>query len=128
MQNPGTFRIASLVPPGVASRKARNAALFGAVLAGSAALTGCTSQSAPTYSWSHAASGEYLFAFDTRECGEVADASVSVKPGDSPTASREFFACMVDRGYFLIDPATGRPLVGGLADGLPGINEPQAAR
>lgn len=128
MQNAGSLPIASLVLPGVTARKRRCVALFGAVLAGLAALAGCSSQPAPTYTWSHAASGEYLFAFDTRECGDVADASVSATPGVPPTASPEFFACMVDRGYFLIDPATGRPLASGLANGLPGINEPQAAR
>lgn len=128
MQNSGSFDLTSLAPPGVPSRKVARAVLIGAVLTGAAVLTGCASQSAATYTWSHAASGEYLFAFDTRECGEVAVSSVSVKSGVPPTASREFFACMVDRGYFLIDPATGRPLAGGLADGAPGINEPQAAR
>jgi hypothetical protein len=77
--------------------------------------TACTHQ-APEYSWSHSASGEYLFAFDTRECREA-----GVSSGDEAKAHQTtgpnpvFFSCMQDRGYFLVDPATGEPVA--MSDG-----------
>jgi len=57
--------------------------------------TGCV-QRGPVYGWSHPSGGEYLFTFDSRECG--AD------------AGNEFFTCMKSRGYFLVDPNTGQPV------------------
>lgn len=102
------------------------AALAGAGIAAS----GCARQPAPEYAWSHAASGEYLFAFDVDECGEEAS---RMEPGGSsaalaPTASPAFFACMRARGYYLVDAASSRPLA---ADGrdVPAVAPvPQAAR
>ena len=103
----------------------RLAVLLGGVLA----LAGCAHQ-AVDYSWSHLASGEYLFAFDTRECGELARGEApaeSARP--APTAGTPaFFACMHDRGYFLVDAISGRPLAGDITANLPGLPGPQAAR
>ncbi len=76
------------------------------VIVGSAtALGGCANQS--TYSWSHAASGEYLFAFDSRECDAASERAAS----SDRDVLDAFMACMTDRGYYLVDPATGDPLV-----------------
>jgi len=128
MKISGVFQVFPVAPQSAAHLKFGRVILFSIVLAGAAALSGCASQSAPAYSWSHVASGEYLFAFDTRECGEFAGAAMAATPGAPPTGSPEFFACMRDRGYFLVDPATGRPLAAGPVEVAPGIYEPQAAR
>jgi len=68
------------------------------------ALAACSHQP-PEYAWSHSASGEYLFAFDLRECGEHARSAGA--PETSARGSPQFFGCMTDRGYYLVDPATG---------------------
>lgn len=80
------------------------------------------------YGWSHLQSGEYLFAFDTRECGEEAGTD-GLAPGGAATAmgSPAFFSCMQARGYYLVDPASGRPLAI-VTDGSRGVYEPQASR
>jgi hypothetical protein len=102
------------------------AALSGVVFAGS----GCAQQPAPEYAWSHAASGEYLFAFDVDECG--AEASRIGTAGSSapvvPTASPAFFACMRERGYYLVDAASGRPLAADARRAPAAVPAPQAAR
>ncbi len=70
--------------------------LLGAIVTlASMAGTGCA-QKSPVYAWSHPAGGEYLFAFDTQECG-----------ADTGEA---FFTCMQSRGYFLVDPDSGQPV------------------
>ena len=63
-------------------------------------MTGCAATD-EQYAWSHAMSGDYLFAFDHGQCADqVAGA----------TAGPEFFTCMQGLGYFLIDPLTGAPV------------------
>jgi hypothetical protein len=104
--------------------------LRAAALAAGAGAAGCAHQSEPIYAWSHAASGEYLFAFDVRECGESAGTARTLIASAAmpPTGSPEFFACMRDRGYFLVDPTTGLPLTADSADRPLGAYAPQAAR
>jgi len=80
----------------------------------SMAGTGCAHKS-PVYAWSHPSGGEYLFAFDTQECG-----------ADSGEA---FFICMKSRGYFLVDPDSGQPVAdAGEALVLMAPGYPQAGR
>lgn len=98
--------------------------VLAAALAG-AALAGC-SHAPYNYSWSHQASGEYLFAFDTRECGEAARAISEA--GRTALESPAFFACMRERGYFLVDAQTGEILVATSDDRLPPALSPQARR
>ena len=70
--------------------------LLAAIVAlASLAGTGCA-QKSPVYAWSHPSGGEYLFAFDTQECGADTDEA--------------FFTCMQSRGYFLVDPDSGQPV------------------
>ena len=80
--------------------------VFAIVTVGSGLITGCA-VTGDQYAWSHAMSGDYLFAYDQELC---ADQSV----GD--TASPEFFSCMQGLGYFLIDPSTGAPVAALNAD------------
>lgn len=105
---------------------ARNLALCGYALAG---LAACSHQT-PEYAWSHSASGEYLFAFDLRECGEQAqDLLVQAgAPAEAARRSPQFFGCMNERGYFLVDPATGLALIDGQSPRIPAQNPPQALR
>lgn len=87
---------------------ARGVALCGVALS---AAVGCSHQP-PEFAWSHAASGEYLFAFDLRECGERTRNQL-LQAGDSAEAARRsesLSGCMNQRGYFLVDPTTGLAL------------------
>ena len=67
--------------------------------------TAC-SQQPVAYGWSHPMSGEYLFAYDKRECNAQTPETANVQSA----TQGPFFACMRARGYFLVDPMTGRPL------------------
>jgi hypothetical protein len=93
-----------------------------------AVAAGCGSQP-PAYTWSHPASGEYLFAFDLRECTDQARDALarSGSPARQPTSqSPPLFACMTERGYFLVDPATGLALADRAPQPVGGT--PQASR
>ncbi|MDA1075735.1 MAG: hypothetical protein O3A63_13380 [Proteobacteria bacterium] len=78
---------------------------FGSLLT-SVMLPGC-STTPQEYSWTHPDGGEYLFAFDARQCDAFAVQATSLTDASE---AEPFFSCMQDRGYFLIDPATGRTL------------------
>lgn len=78
------------------------------------AVAGCSHQP-PSYSWSHADSGEYLFAFDAREC----DAQAYTGSSAAEEELDKFFDCMQGRGYYLVDPASGEPLAASSPNGAP---------
>ena len=107
-----------------------NTASVAAVLVISALISGGCSHRPTEYSWSHLESGEYLFAFDTRECGELVEreASTPVAASNPATASPLFFNCMQDRGYFLVDPVSGRPLTADAGVRIRPAADPQAVR
>lgn len=90
-------------PPGI-----KNLSLM--VLAVSA-LGACSSQPSE-YAWSHLASGEYLFAFDTEACDSSARGAQHSEAllAESVKSSPAFFSCMQSLGYFLVDPITGKRL------------------
>ncbi len=69
-------------------------------LVAAAWLGGCVSQ--PNYSWYHPQGGEYLFAFDQRECENQVTSS-GMRLGHN--AEGPFFSCMYGRGYALVGPA-----------------------
>jgi len=96
---------------------------------GSTLLAGCSHQ-APEYFWTNADSGEYLFAFDTRECGGLAHAEmpVAATPVQPDLSSPAFFSCMRQRGYSLVDPKTGHLLTADAAAAPQAVFAPQAAR
>lgn len=64
-------------------------------------LAGCQQQ-APSFSWYHPQGGEYLFAYDKDQC-EAAVVAEGLQLGAD--LSGPFFACMLDRGYYLVDGA-----------------------
>jgi hypothetical protein len=72
-----------------------------------ACAAGCAQQ-APVYTWSHGASGEYLFAYDTRKCSET-----TASAAENAATDGGFVACMKSRGYFLVDPTTRAPVADG---------------
>ena len=85
-------------------------------------LVGCVSgcvgganSAASQYGWSHSMSGDYLFSYDRSGCEQTAGSQ----------AAPEFFSCMKDLGYFLIDPATGAPIAA--ADSAPADAEKPTA-
>jgi hypothetical protein len=91
------------------------------------ALAACSTQ--PTeFAWSHSASGEYLFAFDVRECGDHARNELARvhAPAETALQSPAFFDCMSGRGYFLVDPSTGLALT--RRDVVRASGSPQAQR
>ena len=66
-------------------------------LVAASVVTLAACQSAPqaeVFSWYHQLGGEYLFEFDSKACGVALD-----------PASANFFDCMYERGYVLIDDA-----------------------
>jgi hypothetical protein len=91
------------------------------------ALTGACTQQPAEYSWSSPDSGEYLFAYDTRECGEVAEQARTAGVTGATLGSPAFFECMELRGYYLVDPSTGQPLAGVSSPARMPF-EPQASR
>lgn len=65
-------------------------------------LGGCTSSpnGAANFTWYHPQGGEYLFAFDQKQC-EIATAGANQRM--SVNVQGPFFVCMEQRGYSLVD-------------------------
>lgn len=73
--------------------------IVGLLMLTMAALGGCAAQPV-SVAWSHAMSGDYLFAYDQSGCAQAAGSEIAP----------EFYACMEDLGYFQIDPESGAAL------------------
>jgi hypothetical protein len=91
-------------------------------------VSACSHQPAE-YFWSNADSGEYLFEFDTRACGEFAQhTTAGNRETHGASESPAFFSCMQDRGYVLVDPKSGRPLAAAVTKTEPALIPSQAGR